>query len=619
MKLICLILMLLILPSVLALPAESAGPNPINPAGPTQLPFTTNQQFFPNFTTPELPNEQDMSAYNRSVLRAPARLSGLIQIASLRPTALDAGFNQTITLGEALAIARENSYPIRISRESYYYQRAQLGFYSALLLPTNNMNATRSWSEVNGDLSTTAFVYTDRVTIPVFVGGNYAYWILGQNARRKGWKEALKATTNDTLLDVYNKYTNLILNHHLLLIRLKSVDLSTAQVVQQKQLYAAGTGTRYNVMQAETQLASDKQALIQQQVATRQSALLLAYALNLPLTVNLVPTDMEIENRLLIRDKPSVGQLLNVAFLSRPELREYEYFRQAAAHNVQLGSSYYYPNASFFLQFAHSQLNAHGNVRDISGVQVTQIAGFSGSNGSVSNTALGQTASLSPGNDQTASTGANTGAATIVASSGGTPIANTQSGTLVTSGAAAPGFLFPIGIGTSSSNVNGTNTSSFGSSPGYINSFQAGFSLTWSFPNLYAANTANLVSLRALSRQALLQSNQEIVLVNEQVRAAYLNALSAFRNIESLGSRIDQTAEALRLAQLRLTNGVGTQLELIQAQRDYVDSLTTEAQSTIQFQQAQAQLLHDCGVISVDTLTQGFSPANFKPSRRMKI
>jgi len=52
--------------------------------------------------------------------------------------------------------------------------------------------------------------------------------------------------------------------------------------------------------------------------------------------------------------------------------------------------------------------------------------------------------------------------------------------------------------------------------------------------------------------------------------------------------------------------GVGTNLELIQAQRDYIQALINQAQAIIASNQAQAQLLHDAGIISVETLTAGF-------------
>jgi outer membrane protein TolC len=355
-----------------------------------------------------------------------------------------------------------------------------------------------------------------------------------------------------------------------------------------------------------------------QQVTTRQSAILLAYSINMPLEVNLVPRDLEIAEAVLIKDKPKIDKLLDIAYNHRPELREYELFRLAAARDVQIGFSPLYPTVSMFLAYTRASLTFSGPSAGLSGVAVTQISGGGTGSGGTSNTALGQTASLSPGNNLTATGGANTSSAQIVASSGGTPIANTQSGSLVTSGAVAPSIIGPISVsGSSSSNINGTNTSSFGTAPGLFNTLQAGLSINWSLSNFGAVNAANIVALRSLSRQSYLQANQQITLITEQVRADYLNALTTVAQVESTGSLLDANEEALRLASLRMKVGQGTVIELEQAKSQYLSSLVTEAQSIIASKQAEAQLLHDIGVISVDTLTKGFS-ANDVPRLKRK-
>jgi len=81
---------------------------------------------------------------------------------------------------------------------------------------------------------------------------------------------------------------------------------------------------------------------------------------------------------------------------------------------------------------------------------------------------------------------------------------------------------------------------------------------------------------------------------------------------------VASSSEALRLADVRLKNGAGTNLEFIQAERDYVSSLTAQAQAIIASNQSQAKVLRDIGVISIDTLTRGFDPKNGLPTYRKK-
>jgi outer membrane protein TolC len=57
------------------------------------------------------------------------------------------------------------------------------------------------------------------------------------------------------------------------------------------------------------------------------------------------------------------------------------------------------------------------------------------------------------------------------------------------------------------------------------------------------------------------------------------------------------------VAKDRLTNGVGTNLDVINAERDYSRALVDKAKAIIEFNTNQCELMHDIGKISVSTLT----------------
>ena len=63
-------------------------------------------------------------------------------------------------------------------------------------------------------------------------------------------------------------------------IQTRAVEVSKAQVQLNRQLERAGTGTRFQVLQSETQLARDQQNLLTQEVGLRNSAIDLATNLN---------------------------------------------------------------------------------------------------------------------------------------------------------------------------------------------------------------------------------------------------------------------------------------------------------------------------------------------------
>jgi outer membrane protein TolC len=136
-------------------------------------------------------------------------------------------------------------------------------------------------------------------------------------------------------------------------------------------------------------------------------------------------------------------------------------------------------------------------------------------------------------------------------------------------------------------------------------SYTIGLRVDWNYPGLGVPTAANVWSAKALARQALLNSNQQLLNVLQQVRESYLLSQTAEREIEVTTKAVISAAEELRLSRVRLANGVGTNIDVINSQRDFTTALVNKAQAIIQFNVAQAQLLHDIGLITVDTLTSG--------------
>ncbi|MBX9686821.1 MAG: TolC family protein [Candidatus Obscuribacterales bacterium] len=545
---------------------------------------------------------------NNKIDMGPMRQYSLLKLSAGDPVKLEASYNEALSLDDALAIALENSLPIRISAESYRYQKYQFLARAAGFLPSFSSTWSLSTASVSPvTTSANSRLFQSTLRYPVFLGGGTFYSALAQYYRMKGWRQAYQGTINDTLLDVFTKYSNLQFNYALLQILSKSYRFSQEQLELNNSLYRAGSGTQFAIMQSRAQLAFDEAALLQQQAVSRQSAMALAFALNLPMAINFLPASESIEEANLLSENLDLNHILNQSLIHRPELRQYEMFRLSAARNIQVASASLYPALSFFTSYTHASTTVYpaGNAAQLNGIASGQIAGAQGV-GTATNTALNQTASFSPGGNNVGTSGANT-TATVVAASGGNPIASTQSGSLVTSGAVAPNFnVNTITGGNGASNISGANTASAGVFPGLTNTFQAGLSLTWSLPNLGQGSVGNILSARSLARQALLQANQELLMVGEQVRFAYCSKLAARAQIDSSSYAVKSAGEALRLATLRLRSGVGNNLELIKAQRDYVAALKAHAQAIVASNIAQAQVLHDSGLISRETLLNGY-------------
>jgi outer membrane protein TolC len=445
---------------------------------------------------------------------------------------LEAKYNQAISLRDALQYTMDYNLPIRISRESWRYQKYQLVSQLAGFIPSFSTGYNLTGSHIQPNTNSHAKVFTAEVDYPVFQGGAVFYGSLAQYYRNRGWQRAYDVTVNDALLDTYNKYTDLQLQNALLRVRARSLRLSEYALEVSNERYKAGFSTLYNVMQARTQAGFDRTAFMEQEAATRQSALSLAYALDLPLEGNLIPADSVLRETSLIGPELTVPDLINLAFNRRPDLRQYELFRLAAARTVQASSAALYPQVSFFTDYTHANTTT------------------SGSSGSLTD---------------------------IISSA--------------------------------------TTLGSAGVFPGNIKTFQAGMNLTWSLSNMGVLSAANIISAKALSRQAMLQANQALQTVDRDVRTGYISYETSKQRAIDSAAAASASKDALKFAHVRLRSGVGSNLETIQAQRAYIGAMDIQARAITTANQAQASLLHAAGLISVDTLTDGFHGKAETPQR----
>lgn len=157
----------------------------------------------------------------------------------------------------------------------------------------------------------------------------------------------------------------------------------------------------------------------------------------------------------------------------------------------------------------------------------------------------------------------------------------------------------------SSASINSFETD-FGRSlePRNLDTFKtASVGLDW--PILQGIGLRQISSInqrRAESRQAGLELENEMLQIENQVRDAFLRSQSSDRQISTAEEQLDAASEALRLAQIRLKNGVGTNIDLLDTQRNYVNAMISKVRAIIQYNQSQIDLLRSIGLISINSI-----------------
>lgn len=129
--------------------------------------------------------------------------------------------------------------------------------------------------------------------------------------------------------------------------------------------------------------------------------------------------------------------------------------------------------------------------------------------------------------------------------------------------------------------------------------------MSWTLGGLGTTDTANIQAARWQARDAVLQAKEKFQSVFQQVRTAYDQSLCAEARVNRADSQITAAEEELRIAVKRKQAGVGLSIDVLNAQRDLTQARINKARALVDFNSAQDQLLHDIGLISVETLTHG--------------
>ncbi len=150
-------------------------------------------------------------------------------------------------------------------------------------------------------------------------------------------------------------------------------------------------------------------------------------------------------------------------------------------------------------------------------------------------------------------------------------------------------------------NIIGIQSSIGRLSPTYL----LNFALSWKFDGLGTKALTNIEATRWQARQAMLEANKQFLDVVDQVRNAYNSTLTTEQAIDESSNEVASAQEELRLARMRLDNGLGTNLDVLTAQRDLTQARLDKALALMNFNKAQAKLLHDIGLISIENLSAG--------------
>ena len=193
---------------------------------------------------------------------------------------------------------------------------------------------------------------TFRINYRAFDGGTTAFLILAEKHYRQSTDEKEKLQYNKTLVDSVDFYSKLLKEQITLSSKLKAFKEAASSLDVSKKFYKAGTGTKYDVLLAESRLAIAQQDLISQQASFRVAEINLAQHLNYPLLTPLRAKESSLMELQLINESLSMEEFIDTAFKESPKVKSALETKKAAIREGLSKVGDFLPNIDLFADFS---------------------------------------------------------------------------------------------------------------------------------------------------------------------------------------------------------------------------------------------------------------------------
>ncbi|MBR8833568.1 MAG: TolC family protein [Stigonema ocellatum SAG 48.90 = DSM 106950] len=347
--------------------------SPINPQVPTTTPSA------PTNSTPIVPTTNPAPA--GSSVQVPDYLNANpnpLQFPT-RPEEVRIQGTQPITLAQALELARRNSQDLQVAllnleRQKYAVREAQAALYPTANLTARVTRSRNSQQEQNarGQLvdspATSNFSSSAEVNYFLYTSGRRLASIRQAEEQQRFYELEVEKTSEDLRLNVTTDYYALQSADEQVRIYQASVLNYQASLRDAQALERAGVGTRFDVLQAQVNLANAQQqltnAFAQQRIVRRQ----LSQRLSLPQSVDISAADPV---QLAGLWNQTLEESIVLAFQNRPELAEQLAQRNIAEQQRRQALAQLGPQISLVGQYQLQEpFNQNIGLKDIYSLQV---------------------------------------------------------------------------------------------------------------------------------------------------------------------------------------------------------------------------------------------------------
>ncbi|PRY15653.1 outer membrane protein [Pontibacter ummariensis] len=300
--------------------------------------------------------------------------------------------NEAWTLEEALEYARLHNLQVRQSLVQKEVAEVDLRQSKYALLPTAVANASHTYNYGSSVDPLTSEFRTEQIrsnnisassVVPLFQGFQLRKQIQQNRLDLAANTKDVAATQNDIMLQIVTAYLNILFADEVA----KAAELQQATTQQQLErtriLFKAGSVAETNVLELESQLASDELNLINAQNQIDVARLTLVQLLNLGNPEDFDVVIPEIPEPALDATIVAPDQVYDVAVQVLPEIEAADLRVQSAEVGVGIARAAYYPRLSFSAAIftGYSSGRVFPFPETIEGVFNRQLVGFQDADG----------------------------------------------------------------------------------------------------------------------------------------------------------------------------------------------------------------------------------------------
>ncbi|MDR8390130.1 TolC family protein [Aliifodinibius sp. S!AR15-10] len=262
---------------------------------------------------------------------------------------------ETITLEEAIEIALENNYQLKVAQNNYELSQNQELSEKADYLPSlnanisGNRNVGRTFDQSTGSITTetnNSLRSSLSADIPIFSGFENLHSLKSSQFDKMSSEENLERVRENIIFNTASNYLQFILDKQFLEIDRENLAASQKTLEQVRAQVEVGSRPNVDLYNQEAQVANNELAVVNSENALESSRLQLIQTLQIDPRKEYEFVSPDIDGQTITAPEYDLEELVTTALENRSDLQREKYNIEAIRHQLSATKGSLYPSLS---------------------------------------------------------------------------------------------------------------------------------------------------------------------------------------------------------------------------------------------------------------------------------